>query len=255
MVAAGATSINILNVAIVCRLRWKSATGQSSGHTLYSASKIIGRDYLVDEGLTQFPFTFGLPDDLVVTHDHAFCSVKWDARLVESDWKPVAFCRFTMSALYYTQMNMGPKVRREIFDGSKSPALLAEVSLSRDVYQEGEPIDIRLAMHKNGAAVRSVTAHITQHVVFEDGTKNSRNQISQTMLDNTKLKHLSKKNRWTKIDAKLGSTCVRTFSCIPRVPEIRDDSTAVQLLRDSNGQQTVLTPSDVMYRHYEIGCS
>ncbi|KNC77796.1 hypothetical protein SARC_09752, partial [Sphaeroforma arctica JP610] len=94
----------------------------------------------------------------------------WDARLVEADWKPMAYRRFTMSALYYAQMNMGPRVQREVFVESKNLTLRAEISLSQDVDQEGEPIDIRLAIHKNGAVVRSVTAHVAQHVLFDCGT-------------------------------------------------------------------------------------
>ncbi|KNC78259.1 hypothetical protein SARC_09306 [Sphaeroforma arctica JP610] len=240
-----ATTLSVLHVAIVCRVRWNGGGEDTSSQTLYSNTKIIGRDYPIMKGQTQIPFTFGLPDDVALSSDHALYSIKWDARLVESDWTPVTFLRFTMSALYYAQTTIGPRVQQEVEVKRGNPTFRAEVSLSRDVYRDGEPIDVRLAMHRNGAVVKSVKTCITQHVLYYSGVEGDYKELCQTTMDHSELRHLSGKKNWSKIGSTAGSTCIRMFSCTPHAPEGQGKQVAVQKMKDSDGRtySTLLVPS------------
>eukprot|EP01134_Creolimax_fragrantissima_P004438 CFRG4438T1 len=244
----------VVRVAVVCRYLYKEeyCTKRMTGHTIYSADKIIGRQYIVSPGKTSIPFNFSLPVDMPVSINHALCNVKWDVRLFQTNGKinkSVAHRRFKASALYYSNFGSIPTTQVENMSASSGrPKLRAEAHLARDVYTEGAAIDVNLALHclKRGVTVTSVNANVTQRIKFDTG---GEGRLCTTKLDAAMLIPATWNQKWTKVNTG-GKAFTHKFALVPCLPKIiNTDTLAIQNSISKDGSRKATLPPSMYLTH------
>eukprot|EP01134_Creolimax_fragrantissima_P004197 CFRG4197T1 len=241
--------LHLLRLAVVCRLELKEQSFSKKciggSETIYSSVKVVARDYKAVVGTTNIPFSFALPSDVPVSVSIAFCRIIWDVRILGEErvyGSPVyAFREFLMSVVY---SSIDSTRRFVLGDGTSKfrRRLHVEASLSRDIYSEGEPVDVNLNLHrlKNSICVKSVNATIVQHVelveaIHEGATATERiNTIQQAEFLPCHW------GEWTKVESG-GCALSLRFSLLAQLPDMIDtDGLALQTIKD---EENHLSPS------------
>eukprot|EP01134_Creolimax_fragrantissima_P004488 CFRG4488T1 len=214
-----------------------------SRHTIYSTSEIIAREFYVAEGVTSLPFSFRLPSDAPVSVQLPFYSIQWDVRLLTAGkivHDTIIRHGFETATLYYST-GSSPTAQCEVLSTRTNAKLRAEVSLSRDVYSDGDAVDVQLSIHmlKKSICIKSIRACITQRVKVvgvepPDGWKKLNTQIDGSYLLPKSLKY-----KWAPVKAG-GKAFTHTFGLVAQVPA--NMSTNSRLAIQKRGSNKIVLP-------------
>eukprot|EP01134_Creolimax_fragrantissima_P004487 CFRG4487T1 len=212
-------------------------------HPMYSSTAIIAREFYVAEGITSLPFSFRLPCDAPVSVKLPFCSVQWEVKLLGTSGivhNTLSSCRFSTAVLYYS-IGSSPKAQCEFLSKRNNAKLRAEVSLSRDVYSDGDAVDVQLSVHmrEKSPSIKSIRACITQRAQVvgaepPDGWKKLNTQIDESYLLPKSLKY-----KWAPVKAG-GKAFSHTFGLVAQVPA--NMSTNSRLAIQKRGSNKIVLP-------------
>lgn len=124
-----------------------------ASHSLFRSFKLSGAErqnrFIAEEGITEVPFTFSLPEHLPPSFKHKRVSISWELKAVHKRFWPIttlASVLFQKGSFFFCIPGHIPLAQTEAKVLSLPGLFRAEASLSKDVYADGEPIKIAIAV-------------------------------------------------------------------------------------------------------------
>eukprot|EP00124_Ichthyophonus_hoferi_P002935 Ihof_evm1s225 gene=Ihof_evmTU1s225 len=214
--------------------------------------------FTVPAGETNIRFFFNLPENTPSSFSERDSYLSWEVKFLQRGKRvdhSLATTPFKKASLYYRIPGHSPKAQIEQQSARGDHTLLVEATLGKDVYHNGDPVEVKIVVHTPGdgryISLKGLKAYVYQ-VVKVDAKVIGPLIRAEYQLDS--CKHDVRTWDCVPVAGELGGTIMeKTFMMMPRLDE--EENCCLQSVTNEEGVDTHHLASTVYVDETARGCS